>query len=233
MKCFNKLWHLFVMLCYIYCSLATAYAETMRSVKQECSTSQFSQGCVLCPRVLPSSFFKGSLARLVSTRMQVRSLRSWNWETAREFRSGCHCHERTRSRRHWLRRFCSGSCHLGRSWSRHCFLKRLCSGSRHLGRSWSRHHCLERFCRGSRHLGSWIGSRHLGRSWSRHHCLERFCRGSRHLGRSWSRHHHLERFCSGSRHLGSWRGRRCLRRSWTGANLGSDLWTGAGSVSDS
>ncbi len=33
------------MLCYIYCSLATAYAETMRSVKQERSTSQFSQGC--------------------------------------------------------------------------------------------------------------------------------------------------------------------------------------------
>ncbi len=30
MKCFSKLCHLFVMLCYIYCSLATAYAETMR-----------------------------------------------------------------------------------------------------------------------------------------------------------------------------------------------------------
>ncbi len=33
MTFFNKLWHLFVMLCYIYCSLAAAYAETMRSVK--------------------------------------------------------------------------------------------------------------------------------------------------------------------------------------------------------
>ncbi len=32
------------MLCYIYCSLATAYAETIQSVKQERSTSQF---CVL------------------------------------------------------------------------------------------------------------------------------------------------------------------------------------------
>ncbi len=50
------------MLCYMYCSLATAYAETMRSVKQEeRSTSQFSQGCVLCSRVLLSSFFQGSL----------------------------------------------------------------------------------------------------------------------------------------------------------------------------
>ncbi len=37
---------------------------------------------VLCPRVLPSSFLQGSLTRLVSTRTQVRSLRSWNWETA-------------------------------------------------------------------------------------------------------------------------------------------------------
>ncbi len=46
--------------------------------KQEGSTSQ----CVLCSRVLPSSFFQGSLARPVSTRTQVRSLRSWNWETA-------------------------------------------------------------------------------------------------------------------------------------------------------
>ncbi len=46
-----------------------AYAETMRSVKQEeHSTSQFSQGCVLCCRVLLSSFFQGRLARLVSTK---------------------------------------------------------------------------------------------------------------------------------------------------------------------
>ncbi len=30
------------MLCYIYCSLAAAYAETMQSVKQERSSSQFS-----------------------------------------------------------------------------------------------------------------------------------------------------------------------------------------------
>ncbi len=29
----------------VYCLLVTAYAETMRSVKQERSTSQFSQGC--------------------------------------------------------------------------------------------------------------------------------------------------------------------------------------------
>ncbi len=35
----------------------------MWSVKQERSTSQSSQVCVLCPRVLPSSFFQGSLAR--------------------------------------------------------------------------------------------------------------------------------------------------------------------------
>ncbi len=34
--------------------------------------------CVLYPRVLPSSFFQGSLAAPVSTRTQVRSLRSWN-----------------------------------------------------------------------------------------------------------------------------------------------------------
>ncbi len=66
------------MLCYIYCSLAAAYAETMRSVKQERSTFQFSEVCVLCPRILPSSFFQGSLARLVSMRTQIRSLRSWN-----------------------------------------------------------------------------------------------------------------------------------------------------------
>ncbi len=80
MKCFNKLWNLFVMLCYIYCSLATAYAETMRSVKQEeCSTSQLSQGC--CTVFSRPSFLQGSLARLVSTRT-VHSLHSWNWETA-------------------------------------------------------------------------------------------------------------------------------------------------------
>ncbi len=42
------------MLCYIYGSLATAYAGTIRSVKHERSTSQFSQRCVLCSRVLPS-----------------------------------------------------------------------------------------------------------------------------------------------------------------------------------
>ncbi len=54
MKCFNKLWELFVILCYIYGSLATAYAGTIRSVKHERSTSQFSQRCVLCSRVLPS-----------------------------------------------------------------------------------------------------------------------------------------------------------------------------------
>ncbi len=39
MKCFNKLSHVFVMLCYMYCTLAAAYAETMWSVKQERSTS--------------------------------------------------------------------------------------------------------------------------------------------------------------------------------------------------
>ncbi len=55
------------LLCYMYCSLATAYAETMWSVKQERSTSQLSQECVLCSSVLPSSFLQGSLARLVST----------------------------------------------------------------------------------------------------------------------------------------------------------------------
>ncbi len=41
MKCLNKLWHLFVMLCYIYCSL-TLLMLWLRSVKQERSTSQFS-----------------------------------------------------------------------------------------------------------------------------------------------------------------------------------------------
>ncbi len=47
----------------MYCSLAAAYAKTMWLVKQERSTSQSSQVCVLCPHVLPSSFFQGSLAR--------------------------------------------------------------------------------------------------------------------------------------------------------------------------
>ncbi len=35
------------MLCYIYCSFAVAYAKTLWSVKQERSTSQSSQVCVL------------------------------------------------------------------------------------------------------------------------------------------------------------------------------------------
>ncbi len=86
MKCLNKLWQLFVMLCYIYGSLATAYTGTIRSVKHERSTSQFSQRCVLCSRVLPSSFFRGSLARPVSTRTQVIGIK-WIKKTCKPLKS--------------------------------------------------------------------------------------------------------------------------------------------------
>ncbi len=57
------------MLCYIYCSLATADAETMRSVKQEERRQHlnYHKDAVLRSRVIPSSFLQGSLARLVST----------------------------------------------------------------------------------------------------------------------------------------------------------------------
>jgi len=68
------------MFCYIYCLLTTAYAETMLSVKQERSTSQFSKGCVLCSRVLPSSAQEFDSSKEA---LQVRSLCSWNRETAR------------------------------------------------------------------------------------------------------------------------------------------------------
>ncbi len=49
----NKLLHL--MLCYFYCSLAAACAETMWSVKQESSSIEHlnsQKDAVLCPRVL-------------------------------------------------------------------------------------------------------------------------------------------------------------------------------------
>ncbi len=74
------------MLCYIYGSLSTAYAGTIRSVKHERSTSQFSQRCVLCSRVLPSSFFRGSLARPVSTRTQVIGIK-WIKKTCKPVKS--------------------------------------------------------------------------------------------------------------------------------------------------
>ncbi len=43
---------------------------------------QFSQGSVMCSRILPSSFFRGSLARPVSKRTQYCSFYSWNCEIA-------------------------------------------------------------------------------------------------------------------------------------------------------
>ncbi len=42
----------------------------------------YHKDAVLCSCVLPSMFLQGSLARLVSMRKQVRSLRSWNWVKA-------------------------------------------------------------------------------------------------------------------------------------------------------